>query len=238
MNRHERRASATMERKAGNDNAAQGVIDPDLMDAYDEDYDRLFEAFFDGEITEREFHAALKEQFGYDQADINEMRAMWFADRQRRVFKPLFDHATATLNKLPVEDRKDLRDILGRLLAEVPGRSSEYTDLIVQTVFYDSAGGTMPEEVPVRRARVLQIMGEEVVVPPWKFSLVDVYRKAHAGQDITGIEPVEFAKMKQADKEEHLRKLDAIVRKKAAAAHGEQAAPLWRRFAAMIDPEG
>ena len=45
-----------------------------------------------------------------------------------------------------------------------------------------------------------------------KFTLAEAYDMARRGVDVTGLEPVEFATMKQAEKRAHLRTLYRIAR--------------------------
>ena len=44
------------------------------------------------------------------------------------------------------------------------------------------------------------------------FTLAEAYEMARRGVDVTGMEPVEFATMRQATKRAHLRTLERIAR--------------------------
>ena len=111
--------------------------DDELID----EVDKVFDEFVSGATSERQFHARLR-KYGWSQHDIDDMRDMWLVDRLRQQKLPQFARATAILMSLPLEDRREFRNILRQCMAAVP---SYVSDLVVQTLFIESAGGILPD---------------------------------------------------------------------------------------------
>lgn len=126
--------------------------EPESDDELVNEVDKVFDDFFGGATSEKQFHARLR-KYGWSQDDIDEMRDMWLVDRLRKQKSPLFARATAILMSLPLEDRRELRDILRQCMAALP---SYVSDLVVQIVFIESAGGILSDggTTPPHRAVV------------------------------------------------------------------------------------
>jgi hypothetical protein len=103
-----------------------------------EQYDKLFADFFSDAITEKQFHAGLR-HLGCDEL-ISEMRDTWLCDKLSN--KAQLARATAILNALPLEERRELRSILLKCVVELPARLG---GMAVFDVFAESAGGICPD---------------------------------------------------------------------------------------------
>lgn len=93
-------------------------------------FDKLFEGFLSGAISERQLHAKLR-AWGWPQREIDSMRDVWLVDRLEAQKRNLLERGTAILMKLPLKDRTELQDILVQCIAELP----HYPIMVTHTVF-------------------------------------------------------------------------------------------------------